>query len=716
MVLWASSLSAADPDFTSDDDGYRKIIVPFFRAFCIGCHGAEDAEGDFRIIEDLKNDFLDRSTKSHWGEVVNVLNSHEIPPEGEKQPRTTQVGRVVDCITQQMARAELFRRDTAIVLRRLNRDEYQNTMRDLLYVDYKPLELPQDPPAAGFDNNGRALTISPLHLELYYNAARKILDKAIVTHAKPPMLRWRFEPESGNSDSNRVVYAGQRVIVNGGIDKVENGMKVMRHFQWNRKINARDFALPHAGEYVVRIRAAGRVPNRDRVVASAKHYMELRLQDQIKKRPNDTRHHEGLRRQNAEALDHFNKDRMYDYGSPRLRVVQNLGGQPKVIQEMDVDAKIDSPKIYEFRANFTTLKCGITLEYAYDIAKVLENFWMQSGDDTWLTGADLTAVPGSDYSNTVSADQIASIMHGKQTRVPSLQLSNGSGTGSAGHSHTLSFDRSGTPLPAENSPRRLFDRLFVPDSATDRAATLRRYAETKSVLDSVLAEARGLQAKLGTNDRKKLDEYLNSVRETEQRVGRLEEWVDVPKPEVPPTDLELSMQPGSAHDRPMWIDVMMELSYLAFLTDTTRVITFEWSREVGGYGGGGENHHELSHHGGDAQMLAGLARIDRFHIERLARFIDFLKKTRDGEKRMIDNTMIMFGSGMSSGDGGGHSPKNLPLLVAGGQALGLKHGQHLAFDRDNHPPLANLLLTMIQKMGVETDKFQDATGTLDGLV
>ena len=110
-----------------------------------------------------------------------------------------------------------------------------------------------------------------------------------------------------------------------------------------------------------------------------------------------------------------------------------------------------------------------------------------SGADTWLTGADLSAVPGSDYTNSVSADQIVAEVHGKETRFPSLQLSDGSGTGAAGHSHTLSFDRSGTPMPAENSPQRLFERLFVPESADDRAATLRRYAEKKSILDSVLS-------------------------------------------------------------------------------------------------------------------------------------------------------------------------------------------------------------------------------------
>ncbi len=338
-----------------------------------------------------------------------------------------------------------------------------------------------------------------------------------------------------------------------------------------------------------------------------------------------------------------------------------------------------------------------------------------SGADTWLTGADLTSKPGSDYSNSVSADQIVAAHHGRSTRFASLQLSDLSGTGAAGHSHTLSFDRGGTPVPAENSPRQLFNRLFVPDSDQDREATLKRYAEKKSILDSVLSESQRLHRRLGTKDQQKLDQYLQSVRDTEQRVERLESWVDVPKPSIDAKLLQIGSQPNNSHDRPMWIDVMLELSYLAFHTDTTRVITYQWSREAGGFGGGGENHHELSHHGGDAGMLKQLGNIDRFHLKRLGRFLDFLKLTEDGDGNMLDHTLVMYGSGMNSGEGGEHSPKNLPLLVAGGHKLGWKHNQHLAFDEQNHPPLNNLLLSMIQAMGVEADQFGDATGTLTGL-
>jgi hypothetical protein len=339
-----------------------------------------------------------------------------------------------------------------------------------------------------------------------------------------------------------------------------------------------------------------------------------------------------------------------------------------------------------------------------------------SGADTWLTGADLAARPGADYTNSVSIDQMVAGVHGAHTRFPSLQLGDQSGTGAAGHSHTLSFDRGGAPLPAENSPRRLFDRLFVPETAIDRAAALSRHAERRSILDSVGGDARALSRRLGATDQRKLEEYLASIRETEKQVERMVAWIDRPKPQISEEGLQLGSKPGDAHDRPMWIDVMLELVYLALLTDTTRVVTFEWSREAGGFGIGGENHHELSHHGGDAGMLARLAVIDKAFLEKLGRFLAMLSKTSEADGSMLDRTVVLYGSGMNSGKGGEHSPKNLPLLVAGGAKLGVKLGRHLAFDEANHPPMANVLLSLARAVGCELDAFSDSTGTLDGLV
>lgn len=339
-----------------------------------------------------------------------------------------------------------------------------------------------------------------------------------------------------------------------------------------------------------------------------------------------------------------------------------------------------------------------------------------SGADTWLTGANLRSTPGTDYSNTVSVDQLVADKHGRETRFPFLALSDCSGTGSPGHSFTLSFDALGTPLPAENSPVRVFDRLFGADNAADRVSLLQQYAKRRSILDSVLGEAKTLQRRLGSSDQHKVNEYLTSVRATEARFRRLESWVDVPKAVVDPSRLQLGSQPISAHDRAMWMDVMLELSYLAFVTDTTRVITFLWSRESGGFGGGGEDHHELSHHGGDKTKLDKLAGVDRFHVEKLARFIGLLKNTAEADGTMLDRTMVVYGCGMNSGEGGEHSPHDLPLLVAGGQQLGLKHGQHLRFGPAPRPPLANVLLTVAQKMGLESPRFRDSTGTLSGLI
>ena len=328
------------------------------------------------------------------------------------------------------------------------------------------------------------------------------------------------------------------------------------------------------------------------------------------------------------------------------------------------------------------------------------------GDHTWLTGANLTGTPGKDYQNSISVDQIAAELHGNQTRFPSLELSE------AGGATTLAFDRFGVPLPAERNPQLLFNRLFVPEGEASRQATLRRYAERSSLLDAVLGQAKSLRNRLGTSDQRKLDEYLGSVRETERRVERLKSWVDIPFPTVDATELRLNVEPNR-HDMPMWLDAMLELSYLALQTDTTRVITFEWAREAGSLSPTAHDHHTLSHHGGDANMLRGLAEIDRAYVGKLARFLGLLKATKEADSTMLDSTLVLYGSGMNNGKGGGHSPQNLPLLLAGGQKLGIKHGQHLKFERDT--PMSNLLLTMLQRMGIERESFMDSSGTLTGL-
>ncbi len=361
----------------SDAAGFKKTIAPFFDEHCVRCHGAAKAKGNLRV-DTLSQNFLDPATKEKWGEIVNVLNGHQMPPKEEKQPPKEQVGAVVDWITAQMVKAELARRDNAVVLRRLNRDEYKNTIRDLTGVDFDVSGFPADPAAGGFDNNGKALTVSPLLMELYIEAAQRILDRALVEGEQPKSVKWRFEPEVGDGDSSRITLPDkQRPIVHGGQNLKRDGLTIMHHASWNLNPNARDFAMPHEGDYIIRIRAAGVVPSREAVVASAEKLLAARRDEQDAKNPGGKK---WTQQSYENDLKHFQTNRIYDYGAPRLKLIQDIAGQPRVLAEFDVDAKPDAPKIYEFRTRFNTRKAGVTLEYAYSIPSVLENFWMQGRD------------------------------------------------------------------------------------------------------------------------------------------------------------------------------------------------------------------------------------------------------------------------------------------------------------------------------------------------
>ncbi len=366
------------PTWKADKEGFEKTLAPFFEEHCVRCHGSEKAEGTFRVDTQLPNDFLDRAARSKWSEVINVLGSHEMPPETEKQPAPDQVAAVTDWITAQITKAELLQREDTVVLRRINRDEYRNTLRDLLGVDVDVSGFPLDPAAGGFDNNGKALTISPLHVELYIDTARKALDRALLTGERPPMIRWRFEPEVGDNDSSRVRYDNQNPIVNGGNNKVEKGFKVIHVNSWDKTLNARDFRVKHEGEYIIRIRAGGRIPTRAQIVESAKAILNQRFDEQMKQNPKGEKYH---REQLARDLKHFEQDRIYDYGPPRIKLILTLAGQPKTIAELDVDGTAEEPKVYEIRTRLTQESAGITVEYAYDIPAVLENFWLQRRDE-----------------------------------------------------------------------------------------------------------------------------------------------------------------------------------------------------------------------------------------------------------------------------------------------------------------------------------------------
>jgi len=353
-------------------------VAPFFKEHCWGCHADGTIEADFDVSTLLAADFSKRDVKQRWQEVLNVLNSHEMPPADEPQPPPQAVGKITDWIVEQLLVAEARERSNTIVIRRLNRNQYANTIRDLLGVEFDTSHFPLDPTAGGFDNNGSALSLAPTQLELFLDAARQVLDRTIATGPQPASIRWRFEPESGDSDSNRVVYDGQRVIVNGGQNRQLDEGRLMHHNNWDRTINARDFTLSDEGLYRLRVRAGGRIPSREEVVVAAEKFLRDRFEREMRENPKGERYH---REALEDALEHFRSDRDYDYGPPRVRLLQDWKGQPRVVAEFDIDAPLSEPRVFEFAARFPAGKTGITLEYAYSVPRELENFWFQTHDD-----------------------------------------------------------------------------------------------------------------------------------------------------------------------------------------------------------------------------------------------------------------------------------------------------------------------------------------------
>lgn len=360
---------------TSSAD-YKTLVAPFFDAYCTDCHSGNKPKGGLNLAE-LPSDFTDLGTKADWAEVVDMLNSHEMPPEDEQQPSPAEVAKVVDWISAQLRAAEMQRRESATVLRRLNRAEFHNTIADLTGVDFDVSGLPMDPSAGGFDNVGSALTMSPLHMELYLDAARDVLDQALVDGPRPKRQRYHFEAEQPAVRPYLQTKEGLRVVLSPGKGELEDGFRVLRVAAWDKTITARDFRLPHAGTYIVRVRAAGHSPSHKRVIETAEPLLKARLDAQIKKRPESAKWE---RKTYERDLAHFRSDRMFDYGPARLRVTRALDGQPEVIDEYDVDAPREKPAVYETRTRFNTGKSAIELDYAYVIPNQLENFRVQYQD------------------------------------------------------------------------------------------------------------------------------------------------------------------------------------------------------------------------------------------------------------------------------------------------------------------------------------------------
>jgi hypothetical protein len=359
--------------------------------------------------------------------------------------------------------------------------------------------------------------------------------------------------------------------------------------------------------------------------------------------------------------------------------------------------------------------------------------------DTWLTGAKIDAQSGRKYENSVSCDQLMAEVVGQQTRFSSLELSISAGTGHPFGASTLAFSRDGVPLPAEDNPKTIFNRLFGEEQG-GVAAQRARLAKRRSVLDAVFDDAKSLRRDLGSDDRSKLDEYLHAVRDVERRAERLDAWLDVPKPEVDPKlAAPFQRDVPKAQAGEYW-RTMFDIIVLALRTDMTRVVTYMNGSEGNGLAipeiGITQARHNLSHHNGDELILDRLAKSDEFIMQQFAHFLDELRGIKDGEESLLDRTMVLFGSGMSYGHS--HCNSNLPILLAGGKGLGLKHGQHIDYNRphlkedytlsydewrslcgkpkDGNARLNNVLLTMMQKMEVNAETFVDSLGPVSELI
>jgi len=316
----------------------------------------------------------------------------------------------------------------------------------------------------------------------------------------------------------------------------------------------------------------------------------------------------------------------------------------------------------------------------------------------------LTAAPHpgtASFRNSISLDQYAAEHLGQRTRVSALPL-----VVAKKGNQSLSFTSSGVMLPAENSPAAVFKALFVAGDAEAIERQIRQLRVGRSILDAVADRAAALQKRLGPADRRRLDQYFTSVREVERRLLIAEEWERKPKPKVdvpPPSDGEYLLEKLSA---------MYDLIRIALQTDSTRLISLlirldGFSEHIPGVS---TESHNLSHHVGRKDKLAQLKNLELAEFRELARLLKGLSEASEGGQSLLDRTMLLYGSNL--GNGNNHDTKNMPILLAGG---GFRHGQHLAFDRKDNYPLPNLFVSMLQRLGIETDNFASSNGTMRGL-
>ncbi len=334
----------------------------------------------------------------------------------------------------------------------------------------------------------------------------------------------------------------------------------------------------------------------------------------------------------------------------------------------------------------------------------------------FLTGCQPRKTSGSDIHAGISVDQVAAQRIGNLTRLPSLELGCDSGQQvgncdsgySCAYSYNISWKSPSTPLPPEIDPKQVFDRLFNNGHKSETLEMrIRRERRSKSILDFVLEDAKSLSQKLGSGDRRKLDEYMTAVRELEQRIDRTGKFEHV--------DVGMSSPTGIPSTYPEHIRLMYDLMALGFQTDSTRISTFVVSHDGDNKGypfvGVPEGHHDLSHHGGNDEKKAKIAKINRFHLEQFAYFIEKLKNTKEGSGSLLDNCMIVYGSGIE--DGNSHRHSDLPVLLAGKGGGTISTGRHIRYSKST--PMNNLFLSMLDRIDVHTERIGDSTSRLTHL-
>lgn len=357
----------------------------------------------------------------------------------------------------------------------------------------------------------------------------------------------------------------------------------------------------------------------------------------------------------------------------------------------------------------------------------------------WLTGTTITKTTGSDINaNGVSMDQLAARVIGRDTKLPSLELgcertARGVDTNvnyTRLYASHISWKAPKVPLPCEINPRVAFDRLFRSRSKQDQ----KRASDEKSVLDLVMEDAKQLQKKLGQNDQQKIDEYLESVREVERRIeheaNELKAGHNLPADvlkQMQELDQRISKAMGKAsreeelHSMPRFnhtehVRLMMDLMVLAFWSDATRVSTFMFGNAVSGRNfsfleGVSGNHHSISHHKGNKKQLDQYQRINHWHVEQYAYMLNRMREIKEGGSTLLDNSMVLFGSGIR--DGNSHNPHNIPVVLAGKARGQLKTGRHLKYKKGT--PLCSLYKGMLKRVGAPVSKIGDASSELKNL-